>query len=669
MRKSLLFVALLIVSQLNNVNAQSMFGVPDTVCERQPVFITDSVTATSYYWGFCSGYLLNTPTGNNLGTLPDFSLPTGIEIVKDGNDYYGFVTNAGTNELVRLSFGNSLGNTPTATNFGTLNNTMPDSPSDLYITTDSAGSWFVFITGGASAATSSITRVDFGNSLGSVPNSVNFGNLDNLLNIPRGLFVQKEGTDYIGYLVNNGDDKLIRLNFGNNISLTPTLTDLNSIFALAQPSDMVPVNDTGTWYLFVTNQGDNTITRINLGNSLLNFPVATNIGNANNTLAGPSSISYIMDCDGRHLFVANETSSNITRIDISDFNSPPFPGTEFIGVGSLMGPRGMSRFIREKDNLYSYVTNAGDNTYSQIVFAQCTNASIPSSTDQTPPVFSYNAAGRYNVYLAINEGLPDMRVECKQIDVIPIPDMTVHNDTIICQGDTIELFVQAFGSLSYTWRPNYNISDTLSFHPKIWPEYTIDYRVVIPYPSGCIVDTGVLVEVRKNRADAGPDRTIFDGARTLLGGPLTSEGTQYTYTWTPNQFINEVGGTNPVVNPPYDFTYYLEVRNDFGCYDIDTVVVRVTCNDLNLPNAFAPESDNPRSNRFGVMNKQIVKLNYLRIFDRWGKQVFETTDVTRQWDGRVNGEPAPFGVYVWEADGFCVEGRRFKRSGNVTLMR
>jgi len=262
-----------------------------------------------------------------------------------------------------------------------------------------------------------------------------------------------------------------------------------------------------------------------------------------------------------------------------------------------------------------------------------------------------------------------MQVECRQIQVHPIPEMTLSRDTVICQGDTITLSVRSRKALSFAWRPDYNISKTDSFDVRVVSEYSTGYSLVMPYASGCIVDTTVHVHVSKNRADAGPDRILGDGARTVLGGPLTSLGEEFTYTWLPSQFISDVSDPNPVVNPPYDYTYYLEVRNSFGCYDIDTVVVRVTCNDLNLPTAFAPESPNMESNSFGLKNRQIIKLNYLRVFDRWGRLVFETTDVTRRWDGKINGEPAPFGVYVWEADGFCIENRRFKRSGNVTLIR
>jgi len=670
MRKCLVFVALLLVSQLNYINAQGLFNVPDTVCIRQPVNISANVNASTYYWGFCSGYLLNTPIGNNLGLDTTLKNPNAIVVENDGGNYYGFIANELDNTLVRLSYGNSLGNTPVHTIIGDLNNTMPGGPTKLFLTKDANGDWFMFVTGGTDISNSTLARVDFGKSLGNTPNSVNFGNLGGVLNGPRGIFIQQVGANYVGYLVNNFDNKLLRLSFGNNISLTPIVTDLGSGFGFSSATDMLPVFDANAWYAFAVNAGNNALTRLDFGFTLNNVPVGNTIAIGGNSLKTPSSLAFVRDCDRVFLFVTNEIGNSITRVDVPSIPLGPYFGIEYVAIGAMNAPRSITKFVRERDNLYAYVVNNADNSITSVSFPQCTSPTIVSATTNVPPVFSYSQPGRYNVYLAINEGLPTMQVQCKQIDVLPIPPLTISQDTVICQGDTLTLSIRSQTGLSFNWRPEYNLGiKSDSFDVRVWPDFTTDYRVTVPYANGCIVDTGVNVDVSKNKADAGPDRVLGDGARTLLGGPLTTEGPEYTYTWLPNQFIGDVSIPNTVVNPPYDYTYYLEVRNSFGCYDIDTVVVRITCNDLNLPNAFAPESSNPNSNRFGVMNRQIVKLSYLRVFDRWGSLVFETSDVTRQWDGRINGEPAPMGVYVWEADGFCLENKRFKRSGNVTLIR
>lgn len=247
--------------------------------------------------------------------------------------------------------------------------------------------------------------------------------------------------------------------------------------------------------------------------------------------------------------------------------------------------------------------------------------------------------------------------------------MTLTPDTLICQGDTLHLQVASQYASDYFFSPDYNISALSGINVYVYPRHTFTYNIQIPFPFGCVVDTTIKVDVSMVKADAGPDRTIYDGATTIIGGANTYRGPEYTFEWFPTQYMNNPFTLNPTVAPLTDLTYYLKVTNTDGCVDIDTVNVKVLCNDLNLPNAFMPENDRGLPTHFGLMNRQVVKLNYFRIFNRWGQEVFSTTDVTKEWDGTYGGDPAPFGVYVWEADGFCGSGERINKSGNVTLIR
>lgn len=669
MRKCLLLVALLICAQWTDLAAQSLFELPsDTVCVRQPVQLKNNASASSYYWGFCSGYLLNPVQVANAGAGFGLNAPSSIEVMKDGNNYYGFVVNRGTGELTRLSYGASLANTPTITNMGDLEGNIPDTPNNLFLMKDGSN-YFMFLTGNT-GSNSSLTRIDFGTSLGNTPNSVSFGNIGGLLNKPTGIFVAKDGANYYGYIVNADDDKMLRLSFGSNVSLTPTVTDLGLLGgAFSGASDMTGLIDNGFWYLFVLNENNNTFTRVDFGNTLANNPAIVSYGNLNGTLINPSSLTIARDCGLIYAYITNRLSNELVKVEIPNFTGV-YTATNLSGfAGAFRGPSDVSRVIRERDNLYAFVVNEIDGTITTLTFPQCTNSSIQSSTAATPPAYTYDVPGLYNIYLAINEGMPDAAVECQQIAVLPIPPMSISNDTTICQGDTALLHIQSPDAMSYTWRPDYNITSLTGMNVKVYPEYTVEYGILIPYPNGCIVDTNITVTVHKNKADAGPDRTIADGSSVLLGGPLTTKGSQYTYTWFPDQYIETPFNPITRATPANDLTYYLMVRDNNGCVDVDTVIVKVDCNDLNLPNAFAPESSNGSNNTFGLMNNQIVQLNYFRIFDRWGREVFKTTDPTKRWDGTVGGEPAALGVYVWEADGFCISQKRFTRSGNVTLIR
>ena len=695
MRKCLLLALLLLSFVPFGLRAQvSLFDLEtDTVCVGQEVRIRPhAMNASSYYWGFCSGYLENFPEMNNLGSGFQFNSPSGMEVGKDGDNYYGFVVNRrsdGFGDLLRLSYGKSLSSIPTVTNFGLLDSAVCPSPNSLFLTKDS-GKWYLFMCGGTNTANSTLSRIDFGNTLANVPNGVRMGNPGNLLNNPHGIFVAQQGPVYYGFVVNASGtpSRLVRLNFGNNISRTPTSTNVTitgggfGASILDTPMDIAPIYEQGSWYFLIPNAGvlngggmstfSSSISRLFFGNSLSNSPVGSFVTPMVPTtpLDKPSAISLVKDCGGFYAFVTNQGKDEVLRYTLPTLTatnvSPTIP---YNPTNMFVQPSDITRVIRDRDSLYMFVLNESTNELARMTFPQCHHTNIQSSDLPQPPAFRYDSSGLYNIYLAINEGQANMAIDCKQVRVLQVPPITLTPDTLICQGDTLRLVVASQYALDYYFSPDYNLSAPAGINVYVYPRRTFTYNIQIPFPDGCLVDTNITVDVSRVLADAGPDRTIYDGASTIIGGPNTYKGPEYTFEWFPTQFMDNPFSLTPTVAPPTDLTYYLKVTNTNSCYSIDTVNVKINCADLNLPNAFAPENQRGAPTRFGLLNKQIVTLNYFRIFDRWGQEVFSTTDLTKQWDGTVGGEPAPFAVYVWEADGFCESGQRINKSGNVTLIR
>jgi gliding motility-associated-like protein len=85
------------------------------------------------------------------------------------------------------------------------------------------------------------------------------------------------------------------------------------------------------------------------------------------------------------------------------------------------------------------------------------------------------------------------------------------------------------------------------------------------------------------------------------------------------------------------------------------------------PNAFTPNNDGVNQ-EFQVFapNAQQVELI---IYNRWGRVIFQTNDLSVGWDGTFNGTPVQEGVYVYRLTGIGVDGSSFERSGTVTLIR
>jgi gliding motility-associated-like protein len=682
MKKCWQFLALLLLPIASALHAQTIFTAPDVVCVNQPVQVNSKIfDASSYYWGFCSGNIGNTPIiGTNLGAGFQSATASNIEIVQDKDgQYYGFSLNAATRELIRLNYGNSLNNIPTVTNFGNLTNGLPVHPTSLYIIKDPVSrKWYIFVSGGYYASESTVGRVDFDSTLSNpTPNVANFGNLSGNFDGPKGLFVGREPDGhYFGYLVNRFSNELIKLDFRFNISNTPITTNMGNVDGVLNfPTDMAGIFDQGEWYLFVTNRGDNTVARINLGTSLNSpAPTGVNLGNFLFRILEPSSISLTRDCGSIYAYITDSSTSQLVSLEMPNAAFPTPTAVAYSVVGGMNFPSSISSILRDQDNLYAFITNTRDETITRININACNNSSIPSFTEVTPPVYFYDTAGTYTVYYVIDQGLPTMQVECKEITVLPIPTISLTPELVICKGQRALLYAISNTADSFAWSPVYNLDTVFRGNDTLiaTPDYSIRYHVSLYYPNGCIVDTSIKVNVVQVNADAGPDRTIADGATTTIGGPMTSLSGDLTYSWSPNLFISGLTNPFPVVNPPYDIKYYLEVtelNSGLGCKAYDTVAVKLNCGDAYLPNAFTPNSTNTETSRFGILNKQIAQLNYFRIFDRWGNPVFETKDPTQRWDGTNNGQPSPVGVYTWIVDGFCISGKAVKQTGNVTLLK
>lgn len=113
------------------------------------------------------------------------------------------------------------------------------------------------------------------------------------------------------------------------------------------------------------------------------------------------------------------------------------------------------------------------------------------------------------------------------------------------------------------------------------------------------------------------------------------------------------------------------VENAFGCTDEYSNVVEITPDLLvYVPNAFTPDGNGHNDVFFPVMSGFEPTLYEFFVFDRWGTEVFHSTDPTSVWDGSLNGSIVQDGVYSWKLlvrSNFDIEIHEMK--GSVTVLR
>lgn len=115
----------------------------------------------------------------------------------------------------------------------------------------------------------------------------------------------------------------------------------------------------------------------------------------------------------------------------------------------------------------------------------------------------------------------------------------------------------------------------------------------------------------------------------------------------------------------------LVAENEFGCTDTATFRILILPGQTFAPNAFRPDSPIEVNRTFMPVGLNAYQLNFnLRIFDRWGQLVYETTSTNKPWDGKSRtGIEAPMGNYIWIARYIDVQGFEHEQKGQVLLVR
>ena len=131
-------------------------------------------------------------------------------------------------------------------------------------------------------------------------------------------------------------------------------------------------------------------------------------------------------------------------------------------------------------------------------------------------------------------------------------------------------------------------------------------------------------------------------------------------------------GLSIKVAPVETTTYTVTVTDRDGCTAVDQVTVevrRARCDetDVYLPNAFTPNGDG-NNDRLFVRSNFIDEMELI-IYNRWGQQVFRTTDQSVGWDGTFEGKELPPDAYAYYLRVICVNAVEYRKKGNVNLIR
>ena len=175
---------------------------------------------------------------------------------------------------------------------------------------------------------------------------------------------------------------------------------------------------------------------------------------------------------------------------------------------------------------------------------------------------------------------------------------------------------------------------------------------------------------------ANPSKTtIYESNISFIN---TSQGAN-SYNWDFGDPNAQNGLNNSVaVNPSYlysnagTYTVHLIATSDRGCKDTADIVIEVIPDfALYIPNTFTPDG-NGLNDIFQPLGVGIDEDSFrMDIFDRWGENIFSSSNFRKGWDGTVKGNSklAPQGVYTYKIFVRDLLGGKHPFVGHLTVIR
>lgn len=237
------------------------------------------------------------------------------------------------------------------------------------------------------------------------------------------------------------------------------------------------------------------------------------------------------------------------------------------------------------------------------------------------------------------------------VDYISPVHFSFEKDTILCYPDAIMLDAYQPGS-SYLWQDN-------STNPNFLVAVEGKYWVDVSNRCGTSSDTANVNYFPSQGIYFGTDTTLCTGSILYLDARI---GNSSQYLW-------QDGSTQPIFIVTKPGTYQVKTKNICPITSSALTVHYHSCHCvISFPSAFTPNHDGRNDEFLPKFDCDFTDYS-LKIYNRWGQQIFHSISNTKAWDGTYNGIPQPIGTYTYLFTYRIEAGERKTDYGQITLLR
>ncbi|HTK18435.1 MAG TPA: gliding motility-associated C-terminal domain-containing protein [Mucilaginibacter sp.] len=244
--------------------------------------------------------------------------------------------------------------------------------------------------------------------------------------------------------------------------------------------------------------------------------------------------------------------------------------------------------------------------------------------------------GSYSVSIISNQANTDGSI-CTQTSSVqtivfnPPPTASIQKivRTTLCDGQTVDLKV-SYNTRTVNWSTGQS-SDQISV------KQSGTYKATVTSAAGCSTEVSTDVQFFPNPILNIPNTAVCVPSHKSV--TLTAPTGMSTYTWNGQQ-----GNNTFIVDHPQTVT--LTVTDANGCQATQDIQVADECPDVRIPNAFTPNGDGI-NDTWDIIGLEYDQTAMVRIFTRYGQQVFQSKGYGIPWNGEYQGKKLPTGAYYY----------------------
>ncbi|MBK7763192.1 MAG: choice-of-anchor L domain-containing protein [Bacteroidetes bacterium] len=235
-----------------------------------------------------------------------------------------------------------------------------------------------------------------------------------------------------------------------------------------------------------------------------------------------------------------------------------------------------------------------------------------------------------------------------------------------CKGDLMGSidWTASNGATPYAYTFNGVFVDTLSIMQNL---VTGMYTIEMTDLNGCKADTSIYIKTSTTLQSSflvTPASCAGEGNDGSAIAVVTGGFAPYEYSW-----IGFIGSNDTMHQITYG-EHLLIIKDAENCLDTNRYVIEyIPCCEVSMPNAFSPNGDG-KNDVFRVIHYGLIQIKSFEIFDRWGNNIFHTTQDDDGWDGKFQNVDSEIGTYYYLLTYYCQFNNKLMiKKGDITLVR